>query len=273
MIKNKTCALITILCLSWSIFEYSIDGVNAQEITTSQAKPIILLKKMTPELYYGTTTTTIWQLNWKNPAFVLYDDGLVIFRKKTDDFNFFSVKLPPDEMNKLLDEFGVNEQFINLEEHYNINDDSDPPINTIATWQDQKEKSVTVVGHLNDDKEDDRKKTSPTFLKLFDQLNSFEHFQAQNWQPQSVRILITAFPGSQGEPATWPQGWPDLMDQATQKITSDSYAIYLNGESLHEFEQLMANLKENQAVLINEKRWYISPERYCLPGEESWAQR
>jgi hypothetical protein len=33
---------------------------------------------------------------------------------------------------------------------------------------------------------------------------------------------------------------------------------------------MLSRLKEKQAVLINQKLWYIAPQRYILPKEEMW---
>jgi len=75
--------------------------INAQETTTiPDRKPIIVLQEITRAPHEGKDKI-IWTLGFLNPNFVLYDDGLVIFKNDKDQFELFSVELTPQEINTL----------------------------------------------------------------------------------------------------------------------------------------------------------------------------
>ncbi len=217
--------------------------------------------------------TTIWQLNSINPDFVLYDDGLVIFKKDEDQFDLYSVQLTKDEMNGLLEKFNIGDDFMKLEDSYSTNNLFDQLTYLIKYWQNSKMKRVLVSGPIRDS-EKDRENTPPAFLELFDQIISFTNKDAPLWQPEKVEIHLYSFEDSQGEPVPWPKKWPDLNHPTTKKNADEwskySYTIYLDGEKKDELEEMFSSLKEEQAVLINEKPWYIAPKRYILPSEEMW---
>ena len=91
---------------------------------------------------------------------------------------------------------------------------------------------------------------------------------------KKVGIRVYPYADSKGEPVQWPEDWPGLKDPATKKRKDDSlrssYDIYLDGANRSHLEQMLSSLKEKQAVLIDQKQWYIAPSRYILPSEEVW---
>jgi hypothetical protein len=242
--------------------------ISAQETKMPGIKPGILLQENTT----WPPPPKRWSLNVLSPVFVLYDNGLVLFKKGRDQYELLSVELTPEEINSLLEEFKLDE-FVKLEESYETSRQLDQPVYSVKYWQEGKLKSVKVFGSIRDN-EEDREGTPPAFLKIFDQMISFDHPNVRLWQPGKIEIHLYPYTGSQGESAPWPEGWPDLSHPATKKNEDASfkysYTIYLDGAKKDKLEQILSGLKEKQAILINEKQWYIAPQRYCLPGEEWW---
>lgn len=237
----------------------------------AEKKPVILLDEGT----HKSPAPGPWALNDLNPTFVLYEDGLVIFRKGRGSSEFFSVQLTPEEMNTLLGGLSV-EDFLKLGENYYTNNLFDQPYSVIKYWQDHAMKRVAVFGPIRESAED-RNKTPQAFLKIFDRLTSFDHENARLWEPERLEIHVIPYTNSEGEPVAWPKDWPDLNDKTTKDTSSfygrgESYHIYLGGDHREELEQLLSSLKEKQAVLINERQWHVSPWRYCLPNEELWEK-
>ena len=244
--------------------------VHSQETTSSQARrPVITLKESTR---MRRVNKSIWSLNSLNPVFVLYDDGLVIFKKDKAQVEYSSVDLGPQEMKTLMEKFKIDE-FLKLDNSYSTNNEFNQPVNFIKYWQGSKVKKVRVIGTIRDD-EKDRSNSPKAFLHLFDQVISFKHKNAHTWVPYKLKISLYPQTNSQGEPVLWPSDWPDLNHKTTKKRTdpdlSHSYELYLDGIHKEKLEQMLSKLKTNQAVSINGKPWYIAPVRYILPNEKMW---
>ena len=158
--------------------------INAQDTKMPDIKPIIILQETTPWIHKGQDKT-IWKLGHYNPAFILYDNGLVIFKKGGDQYELFSIELTPKEMNSLLEEFRLDE-FVKLEESYDTSARLDQPVYSIKYWQEGKLKSVKVFGAHRDDNEENRKNIPPAFLKIFDKMISFDHQNARLWQTEKI---------------------------------------------------------------------------------------
>ena len=242
-----------------------------EQSEAAERTPLILLNE-------GTSIPPApgpWSLNDFNPTFVLYKDGLVIFRNGKGPSEFFSVQLTPEETNTLLRGLIVGD-FLKLKENYYTTNLFDQPYSVIRYWQDHAMKRVAVFGPIRESAED-RNKAPQAFLRIFDRLTSFNHETARLWEPEKLEIHVIPYTDSKGEPVAWPKDWPDLNDKTTEDITEyvghESYHIYLAGDQRDELEQLLSGLKEKQAVLMNGRQWYVSPWRYCLPNEEAWRTR
>lgn len=253
---------------------FASPSMSAQETpNASERKPILVLRELTawgPRPQEGSKT--IWTLNGLNPTFVLYNDGLVIFKKGKDSLELFSAELTPAEMHTWLEGLDVA-AFLKLEDSYYTNNFFDQPTSVIY-WQDHTIKRVMVSGPIRDS-EADRNKAPQAFLKIFNRVITFHHDNARMWEPEKVQLHVIPYTDSEGEPVAWPKGWPDLNDKTTKDTshaygTGKSYSIHLSGDQRDELEQMLSGLKNKQAVLMNERSWYVSPHRYCLPGEELW---
>ncbi len=233
---------------------------------TRERRPILLLSESTRSARYAGADKTIWSLGFLNPVFVLYDDGLAVFKNDGDRFRLFSVVLASREKNTLL---SAIDGFLKLEDSYTTTNQFHPPVYFIKYWQGSRMKKVSVIGPIRTS-EEDRNKTPRAFLELFDQMVSFRHKKARLWEPETVEIDVYPLTDAQGEPVPWPKGWPDLSHKSTKKGRKGSYKIFLDGVNKDKLEQMLSSLKEEQAVLISHKHWYIAPRRYLLPNEQMW---
>jgi len=256
---------IPILCL--------ITALLISNTAAAARQPIVVLQKSVPFGLYQGKEESIWKMGGSNPAFVLYDDGLVIFKKPGDDITLFSAQLSEEHMNDLLARFKLSSDFAGLEESYDASRMLDQPVFIIRSWQDGHIKTVRVFGDVEGNQEA-RDNTPSAFLKILDQMASFDPETAQPYEPEFVELYILPYTDAEGEPVAWPEGWADLEDarttDQTKTVGHEGYNIYLAGEHKEEFEKLLAGLNEKQAVLMNERKWYVSPYRYCLPSEELW---
>lgn len=180
----------------------SVQGREQPE--AAERTPLILLDEMTqgepPAL-----STTRWALNFLNPMFVLYKDGLVIFKKARGSSESCSAQLTPEQVNALLEGLNV-EAFLALEEEYYTNNQFHQPLAIITYWQDHAMKRVMVSGPIRE-RAEDRNKTPHAFLRIFDRVTSFHHENAQLWEPEKLEIRVIPYTDSKGAPVAWPKDW------------------------------------------------------------------
>lgn len=265
--RNGFVRVVFLLVVLAGLAAPAIEGQEKPE--AAERTPLLVLTEST----HKPLEPQAWTLNNLNPTFVLYNDGLVIFKKGEGSLEFFSVELTPAEMNAWLEGLNIAE-FLKLGDSYYTNNYFDQPVSVMKYWQGHTIKRVMVSGPIRDS-EADRNKTPEAFLKIFDRLIAFHHKNAQSWEPEKLEIYVIPYTDSKGEPVAWPKGWPDLNDTTTKDTSKfygrgESYHIYLSGDQRDELEQMLSGLKEKQAVLMNERQWYVSPSRYCLPNEEVW---
>lgn len=233
--------------------------------------PIFVLQESTFGLRAGGKQN-LWKLGDLNPNFVLYDDGLVIFKKQNDPHQLFSVLLGPAEKKAMLRKLNPT-AFLTLDNSYSTNNQLDQPVYFIKYWQEGGMKKVRVIGDIRNSTSD-RQKVPAAFLEPFDQMISFGNSNAVVWQPGLMEIQLYAHRKSSGEPVPWPDEWPDLNHKDTRKRTDPAmryaYTLYLDGMHRDRLEKMLAGLKPRQAVLINGKHWYLAPSRFILPNEKMW---
>ena len=257
--------------LLFVLFGMAVAAAPVVYAESAERTPILVLHEATHEGL--PSAETIWSLNALNPTFVLYEDGMVIFKKERRSSESFSAQLTPEQMHALLGELNVKE-FLTLEEAYSTNNHLEQPGTVIKYWQDHAMKRVMVSGQIRESAED-RNRAPQAFLRMFDRLTGFHHENARVWVPETLEIHVIPYTNSEGIPVAWPKDWPDLDDETTKDTTEyigtgESYNLYLSGDRREEFEQLLSNLAEKQAVLMNGRQWYVSPWRYCLPNEDVW---
>lgn len=236
-------------------------GCGGSEIKPIKRQPFIVLIEHDPWLPV---------LESDSPTFALYDDGLVIFRRhgKKGGNDYGSILLDRKQRDRLLSSLPLGKDFQALSDD-EVSDCTDQPTNVLWVWLAHQVKRVSVYGDLRNDGEA-RSKTPRTFLRLFDELIGYDNEAAIPWVPEKVEVLIWPYGYSPAEPLLWPTGWPDTVHPETKK-RGDGFSLFLGASYLQDLKGLLRQLGQNQAVLINGKKWAIS-YRFPFPNEPLWME-
>jgi hypothetical protein len=200
-----------------------------------------------------------------SPTFAHYDDGTVIFIRNNMNGNpeYASIQLDPNDFEELHDSLRIGSSFYALEPYYDLLLPTDQPNNFIYAWDEERGmKAVGVYGDLRSDSEA-RSLAPHTFLRIFDQLVSYQHPDAQTWYPDQFEVLV--WPHERSDAVPWPEDWPDLNHPTTVQ-RNNLYSIYLPIEELEAFRELS---EDASAFRINGQSFTFSV-RYPLPDESSW---
>ncbi len=231
--------------------------------------PLLVLQEASPQR--ELPQSRFWQENIILPTFVLYDDGLVLFRTARNSTEVRSSRLTRVEIEEWI---GLIEQsgFWDLSESYSLNMRLEQPISVIKYRHDGDIRRIAVSGPMRENK--DRARAPKTFVELFDRMVSFAPTGSKVWEPLRVEVRIFPSVESDGKPLPWPKGWPDLTDASTRTfIGYETYLLYVDGKNRKKLERLMLSLKEKQALAIGGRPWSAALTRYCLPGEEQWQRK
>lgn len=231
----------------------------------SEPKPLMVLVEHDP-----------WAmaLGFDVPSFVLYDDGLAIFRnrreKPTSDFLY--VRLSPEYLKEFLEPLSLESPFFSwLKTDYSLSNWTDQPTTDLFVWRKGKRKSFQIYGYRRKD-EATAKALPERLRRILEQVEDYNPAAAKAWSPEKLEIFIWPYEYSPMKPLEWPKGWPDLKSSETVKRGKDSYSIYLGGSHQTELIKLLSKLGDKQAVLINGKKWTLS-YRPSFPGEKEWKNQ
>lgn len=207
--------------------------------------PLLLLEEMNNPRQY--TPTRFWWGNNLLPIFVLYDDGLVLFRTALESKELRSTQLTRAAVEEWI---GLIEQskFWELQESYRLNNRMEEErVSLIKYRHEGVIKRIAVWGPIRENIY--RSRAPQKYVELFDRMVSFAPTQSKVWEPLRVEVEILPL-NSSGKPRAWPKGWPGLTDSSTKKSFRDSYRLYIDGKKIKKLERFVASLKENQAVAI-----------------------
>lgn len=205
-----------------------------------------------------------------SPTFVLYSDGLAIFRASdpaSSPSGYLSTRLSKVQYQALVSSISP-EALVDLAASYTASLSTDQPSNELHVWVNGRRKSVSVYGALRRDPEA-RSKVPTQFLRAFDTLTKFSA-DAGPWLPDFIEVLIWPYEYSPEEPLPWPQGWPPF-EKARPRGREGLHQVFLGAEHFGSLLQLLNSLKPKQAVRLGDRKWSIS-YRLPLPQEHSWAR-
>lgn len=225
----------------------------ARARASSTPSPLIVLRSTDP-----------WKtvIGSDSPAFALYSDGTVLFRRKDD---YGAVKLNPTELNVLREAFSSSE-LTALSGGYEATDWTDQPDNDLLLYDRKVPLYITVYGSLDDVQV--RAKLSDTILEAFDRLRNFSAPSAQPWMPGKVEVMVWPYEHAPERSIIWPKRWPALTSPTTRK-RGDSYSIFVPSSELPALRSFFAAQREKGAVEIDGKKWSASI-RLPFPHEELW---
>jgi hypothetical protein len=212
-----------------------------------------------------------WIIGSDSPSFVLYTDGLVVYRrhdlgvvKKEEYFCQQFNQVSTDSLVKLLDYRSLD----SLKEYYEASRLTDQPTNLILYNVGDGLRIVTIYGNLSGDSLA-RIATPQSVIALYDKVSRFRETLGTEWLPEKIEIMIQPMKSTE-KPVSWPKGWPDINSRDTRG-NEQLCSIYLNREQFEEFVKLNRTRKQGQAFLINGKKWHAS-YRIPFPEEDIWMQ-
>jgi len=201
------------------------------------------------------------------PAFVLYDNGLVIYQRigPADALEFVSVQLTNTELADLKADLNINADLYALKADDTYYPKTDQPSNVIWLNDPQLgEKMVSIYGDLWNDEEARQLAAPQPLIDLFDKLVAYSHPDAQTWLPQQFEVIL--WPYDTSDAVAWPAGWPDLDDPTTIKRDS-VYSLYISFDQYDRYLELRSTAN---AVRLDGQNWSFSM-RFPLPHEHQPA--
>jgi len=204
------------------------------------------------------------------PIFVNYSSGLTIYQAgmSEDGYIYHTAQLNEKENTALLNKLSILDD---LDERYMLTNYSDQASSEVHYYnQAVAEKSYVLVmksvyGSLAKDSKF-RANAPAQFIKIYDYLKNYTHKDAKVWTPDYIEITIWPYEYAPDESIVWHDDWPDIHSASTIK-RDNSYSILLPYTENDKLITLLKNRKEKGAVLINDKKWAISP-RILFPHEQ-----
>ena len=218
--------------------------------------------------------------NSETPKLVLYEDGTIIYEAKSSGFfpSYKKVQLNRSRLNKLKQSIGPTDEFIKLKSYYGLGSSYDLPTIDVYLSNNCKSKAVSVYGaSINSGKLSilaQNLKAKSLFPKEFGRVvtllsNSLLAKSSTDWYPDQLEIIIWPYDNSPIEPKIWPKGWPDTNSSSAFARGNSSYSLFMPFYMKNEIFNYFAELKYNQAILIDGKKWAYFV-RAVFPCESQW---
>lgn len=220
--------------------------------TQDHAQPIIVFIERDP-----------WRMviGSDSPAFVLYNTGLVIYRQ---DNHYQSVVLATSEYEDLLQDLAITDEFLNLDEYYDLALATDQPTNTIHVWNEGELKTVSVYGNLHTGDFLGPDEVPATFSHLFDIMTTYQHPDATEWFPDRIELLLWATDDTSG--VAYPANFPTLDTPFAVRRGAERFSVFIDAADLDQLNDLH---EESSVLLTNETGWWYS-WRVPFPSEWTW---
>jgi hypothetical protein len=210
------------------------------------------------------------------PSFVLYEDGQVIYRKKSEkkDMPYLWKQLSSDELQALkakLKSFGPYRKGLNRIDVANV---SDQPETKLYLNFEGAELVASIYGmnFMNESRAEGRSKQRlPAELRqVYELLSSLEFKGATEWAPKYIEAMVWNYDYAVEPSITWPKTWPGLNSPTTIK-KSNRYSIFVPGAESRNLAAFLRTRKEKGAVEIDGKKFAISV-RPTFPSELVWRK-
>ncbi|OQX16558.1 MAG: hypothetical protein BWK80_40075 [Desulfobacteraceae bacterium IS3] len=261
-------------CLSVFIFfslPLSLPAEEGLENNPAGSRPSAVMIERNPWLNVPGSDT---------PRVALYDDGTLVYLKKYDkEHPFYMVKaLDRESLKKLRKSVCLTDNFMKLDRYYRLTDITDITGVDIYMSDGKRSKAVSVYGLRQKTPElpaawlpyemQYPDKLPDEFLKVYNAMTDIGYQDAGVWIPAYIEILIWPYEHSPAKPLPWPEKWPSPKDPLTRKH-GNLYSLYMDGMKLGDLKILFSKLKQNQTVLIDDRRWSVS-YRFVFPCESVW---
>ena len=214
------------------------------------------------------------------PRVAVYEDGTVVFAKKTrDGVRYYHKQLSKVEQSDLTKRLGPVLALKGLRHFYNLRPNvTDQPEAMFYVRDGARELATCVYGLMmtdttlpaytefpTDRKPDDVPKE---LLDLHKFLCSVDYSDSKEWLPKYVEVMSWPYEYAPDASIIWPKGWPGIGSERSMK-RGDSYSIFLDGGLLPELRKFLKTCKEKGAVEIGGKKW-AAAFRPVFPSEPVW---
>jgi len=223
----------------------------AQHYNETYGKPLVVLIITDPWLMVIGSDV---------PAFALYDNGQIIYKKIEDGhLKYYECKTDREKPKLILSKLNITDSIYSLPQQISASTFTDQPNNQLILNFDSV-KMINVYGNLRNTKS--RANTPKSFLSVFDAIANFKSNDVKEWLPDSVEVMLSGYSYAPEKSLQWPKDWPDLKDKTTVKRSDDLYSVYLDKKYFEDFKKLLASMKEKQAVEVNGQKFSV---QYRLP--------
>jgi hypothetical protein len=212
--------------------------------------------------------------NGNSTAFVLYDDGLVIYASKESDslHPYLQARLTKAELAEL----SPPSSLLSLKRGYITFPASDVPEYRLHFTIGKRRAEISVLGFLRQTGGCGNCRLTPLPAALDGYLGKIIQYsnpQAKPWQPQAVQLEIA--PASGRPAAKWPDNWPDLKSATLIRTdfpdnSPDWYCIAVPGKDWEELHGFTQSIGRNGTFTMDGKTWSIIQMRFVLPEEQKW---
>ncbi|MBK7934816.1 MAG: hypothetical protein IPK01_15370 [Acidobacteria bacterium] len=210
------------------------------------------------------------------PAFVLYEDGTVIYdgAKEPGSYQYFTVKLTPEEVVTLLESIqsAKFESYRALYTHTDrlaITDLPSPFV--MLRRKDGSYKTIKTYGTLGERGNPDyRVLNMPDSLRnAFNFLWKYDNPKATNWQSDFAEFVFWKYEGDSNKNVTWPK-IEDIYKVSFKDGDEEFYSIFISESMEKPYAQAYWKARRKRAALkMDGKRWDFQL-RFPFPWERVW---
>ncbi|HEX9171080.1 MAG TPA: hypothetical protein VF861_00295 [Telluria sp.] len=209
------------------------------------------------------------------PSFVLYEDGQVIYRKRSE-------KGTPKYLWKLLTLVELRSLQAKLisfgpyrfkgQNRMNVAEVSDQSEAKLFLKFEGAELVTSIYGiKFSDVSRDEGGSKTPLpseLRKLYGFLSSLEFRGASEWAPKYAEVMAWDYTYAPDPSISWPKHWPGLDSPTTFKKKT-MYSIFVPGVELKAIAAFLGTRSEKGAVEIDGKKFAVSV-RPTFPSEPIW---
>lgn len=208
------------------------------------------------------------------PSFVLYEDGQVIYRKRSEkgSLKYLWKLLTFVELRSLQAKLISFGPYRKGQRRINVAKVSDQPETRLFLKFEGAELVTSIYGIKFADVSQDEggsKTPLPSELrKLYAFLSSLEFQGASEWVPKYVEAMAWDYTYAPDPSISWPKHWPGLDSPTTFK-KKNMYSIFVPGVELKAISAFLRTRSEKGAVEIDGAKFAVSL-RPTFPSEPIW---
>lgn len=221
----------------------------------------------------------------ESPRFVLYDDGLVIYKVGHTDnvtspsMSFMCVQLTGAEAKGLYASI-VDSLRLDGDVLFAVQAATNLPVHELHLWSPGTYRKITVIGSLDKyppglaETVGIRGELPSSIVKAFAAVRGYGNERGRPWHPEQVDVLI--WPANLDcEVEPWPPDWPTTASSSARPRRRDPFgrerwSIRMDYSNIDRVRALMSKRNDSGRCLEMEgKKWELS-FRLPFPAEDHW---